>query len=339
MKTPSGTVIQAGMPMKARKAGDAKTSGLLLRGVVMATYVTDDPNHPSFADMVNPPSAVYCDVCVYPSIAGQRWFAFSKVLVTQKRGGLHDEELWVPKATKTNILGVLNEGQGANPASFDGDHVLIGFLNNSFDEPIILRGLPHPSKDVGNDLYASGKRTKLKLADGNPDFCKHNGVFRGVDQYGNHIIDTTYGNIGQLLAAGVEPPPDVTGISGNQTQKLPQESTYDVVFYNMAAPIVPIEVARFSCKKDMFEILLTFLPTLKVEGSALTAKLTLGSGAVSAAIAEHLQTLWGQLNTWLNVTHVHPTGTGPSGPATPTSALSPTWDTSINSGKLTFPDG
>jgi hypothetical protein len=234
-----------------------------------------------------------------------------------------------------NLVGTLNEGEGANPAQMDGDHVLIGFLNDSLDEPVIVRGLPHPSKDVGNDLYEVGKRLKVKLVDGNPDFCKHNGVFSGVDQLGNHVVDSRYARDKVLLPGGLEPPPDVSGLKGNQKRELPSEATYEVAFYNMAAPIVPIEVARFKYTKEMFEILLTLLPTLKVEGSLLTAKLTLGSGAVSAAIAEHLETLWGQLKFWLD-NHKHPTGTGPSEKPTTTS---PAWSAAIKSGKLTFPDG
>ncbi|NIR15124.1 MAG: hypothetical protein GWN86_14760, partial [Desulfobacterales bacterium] len=144
----------------------------------MATYVTDDPNHPKALDLLNRPSAVYCDVLTYNSIPGRRWAGFKKVLVSQDQGGLHDEKLWVPRATKTNLFGTLNEGEGANPADMDGDHVLIGFMNDSLNEPIILKALPHPAKDLGNDLYPVGKRLKLKRVDGNPDFIKHNGVFR-----------------------------------------------------------------------------------------------------------------------------------------------------------------
>lgn len=62
----------------------------------------------------------------------------------------------------------------------------------------------------------------------------------------------------------------------------------------------------------------------------------LGVADVSAAIADHLETLWGKLNTWLDA-HVHGTGVGPSSP--PTTGPSEVWDGSINSNKLKFPDG
>lgn len=334
--TPSGTRIQSGTPVRRRDPGRPSAMGLLVRGVVMATYVTDDPGHPLIADLKHRPCAVYCDVVVFPNIPGQRWFAMKQVLVSQKRGGLHDDDLWKPRATTMNITtGVLDSGTGSNPAQFDGDHVLIGFLDNSFDEPIILRGLPHPSRDQKNELYPVGKRLKLMTVDGNPDFVKHQGVFRGVDGDGNYVVDSTFANAGTLLPAGIEPPPDATGTSGNQSYNLPQAATHEVTFWNMTAPIVPVEVAKMKMSKDALEVLITLLPCLKVEGSALTAKLTLGSGTVSATIAEHLQTLWTQLKTWMD-THVHPTGTGPSG-VTPTPG--PAWAANIKSGKLTFPDG
>jgi hypothetical protein len=310
---------------------------LLLRGFVIATYVTDTDDHPAASDPVNPPKAVYCDLVVYPSIPKQRWFFLPKVLVSQRRGGLHDDDLWKPKAATMNVITqVLDEGLGSNPAQLDGDHVLVGFLNDSYDEPIILRGLPHPTRDIGNELYGSGKRLVLKQVDGCPDMEKFQGTFRGVDADGNYIVDTTFGHNGELLPGGVEPPPDTTGTSGNQTNNLPKDSKREVVFYDMTAPLAPVEVGRFSMSQDAFEILLLLLPTLKVEGNSATAKLTLGSGDVSAAIAETLELLWADLVTWLSQITV-PTGTGPSG--VPLNNPPPSWNALINSTKVKFPNG
>ena len=135
-----GTRLQTGIPVSYRAENPTHTKGLLLRGVVIATYVTDDPLHPKIADMLNQPITVYCDVLVYPSIPRQRWFVLEQVLVSQARGGVQSDNIWKPKATTTNLVTqVLNDTLGANPAQFDGDHVLIGFLNDSFSEPIILR--------------------------------------------------------------------------------------------------------------------------------------------------------------------------------------------------------
>lgn len=328
--------FQSGIPRQAIQPGTPAAKGWLLKGVVMASYVTDSDNHPASGDNKNPPMAVYCDVAVYTNVPRQRWFFLEKVLVSQNRGGLHDDNSWIPKATKTNIVTqILDNTISSNPGQLDGDHVLIGFLNDSFDEPIIIRGIPHPSRDVGNELYSTGKRLKLKQVDGNPEFSKYQGVFRGVDTLGNHVVDSTFAHDGELLEAGLEPLPDTTGTSGNQSRKLPKDSTHEITFWDMTVPLAPVEVAKYSCSEDAFEIFLTLFPMIKVEGSGATAKLTLGDGAVKAAIADHLQSLWTTLRTDF-LKHKHPTGTGPSGiPDTPL----PAWDTSINSGKLTFPDG
>jgi len=317
-------------------------NGLLLKGVVVATYVTDDPGHPKFLDLKSQPKAVYCDVVTYSTIPRQKWFFLEKVLVSQRRGGLHDDGIWKPKAATMNVVTqVLNDTIGANPGQLDGDHVLVGFMNNTFDEPVIIRGIPHPSRDVGNENYSAGKSLKLKLVDGiqnAPDYVKHQGVFHGVDELGNHVVDSTFGHVGQLLPFGIEPPPDVLGISGNQTRNLPQNSTHEVIFWNMASPLTPVEVAKFKCTKDEFEILINMLPTLKVDGSAATANLTLGTGGVSAAIAESMAILWANLASWLAL-HTHPDPVSGFTGVPVQAATIPPWDSAIASGRLTFPPG
>lgn len=329
---------QSGIQRTPVQHGTPKTNGLLLKGVVTATYVTDDTNHPSSQDSKNKPIAVYCDVVTYPTITRQRWQLFERVLVSTNRGGLHDDNQWKPRATTTNIVTkVLDSQLGSNPGQLDGDHVLVGFMNDSFDEPVILRGIPHPSRDAGNELYSVGKRIKLKLVDGNPDFAKHLGTFRGVDGEGNHIVDSRYGHNGTLLENGNEPLPDTSGTSGNQNRKLPKDSTHEISFWDMTNPTSPTQVASYKCQKDVFEILLTMLPCVKIEGSDTTAKLTLGNGAVKAAIADHLETWWTiSVKPWLAAITVA-TGTGPSG--VPLNNPPPSWNSAVNSGKLTFPDG
>jgi hypothetical protein len=316
-----GTRIQSGTPLRVRSP-ELNISGLLLRGVVMATYVTDSPEHPRAGDTLNPPLSVYCDVVVYPSIPGQRWFPMHQVAVAQERGGLHNGEIWKPRATTRNLLTNLDRSAGANIAHFDGDHVLIGFLNNSPTEPIILKALSHPSRDLGNENLESGKRITLKLVDGDPDFRKHHGIFYGVSDKGDFVVDSRWGHDGTLLPDGKEPPAPTTGASGNQIGNLPQGSKWRVVFYNMAAPEAPVEVS--SMDLDL--------------ASDTFARVTLGGGAVKVAIADHLEELYTQAVTGIKdafATHKHPTGTGPSG--TPDVQF-PVWDSRINSRHLTIPD-
>lgn len=333
MKIGKGFRTQGGIPRKLRNP-HSKPNGLLLKAVVTATYVTDTLEHPKATDFNNTPCAVYCDVLVYGSGPNMDWFNIPKVLVSQKRGGLHNDDLWKPKATSKNILNTLNDTFGSNPGNFDGDHVLIGFMNNNFQEPIILRGIPHPSRDVFNELYSVGKRIKLKEIDGDPDFVKHHGVFRGVDDKGNFVVDTTFGNNGNTEEAGLEPLPDTTGTSGNQSFVLPKDSTYSVELKDMTVPIAPFGTVKFELKNEDGNLQLTVLgqDSLKVDGYSALATVTIGNGAVSAAIAESVQALWSQLLISLTA-HVHGDAT-----AAVFSTPLPTWDANANnSNKLTFP--
>lgn len=59
-----------------------------------------------------------------------------------------------------------------------------------------------------------------------------------------------------------------------------------------------------------------------------------GAVQVAVTIAEHLEALYGDLETWAK-THKHPTGMGPSGP---TADVPPAWDANINSVKMLIPD-
>lgn len=318
-----GTRNQSGIPTRPIRRDGVRARGLLLRGVVMATYVTDDGEHPNADDTLAAPSAVYCDVLVYASIPGQRWFTLGKVLVSQNRGGLHRGDIWRPRATSINILGDLNEFEGSNPAYFDGDHVLIGFLNDSLNQPVILRGLPHPSRDVENGNYDSGKRMKLKMVDGDPDFHKHHGVYWGVTDSGDFVVDTTFGNDGSIAANGREPDPATDGASGNQEYKIPKDATHELVVLDMSDPLSPVEVGKL---------------IFQANGAQDDVTLQLGTGAVKVAIADHLESLYATALTGIKAvfeSHKHPTGTGPSGISdTPF----PDWDSAINSVKLTISD-
>ena len=316
--------------------------GLLLKGVVLATYVVDDAGHPKAEDSVNLPIAVYCDVLIYTNLPRQRWFTFSQVLVSQKRGGMHSDELWKPRAVSQNVVDTLNDSSGSNPGNLDGDHVLVGFMNDSFNEPVILRGIPHPARDIGNESLEVGKRLKLKVVDGDPDFVKHHGVYRGVDDKGNFIVNTTHGNDGTVDSEGKEPSPDTTGQSGNQIFNLPQDSKFEVVLWNMSNPEIPVEFGRFELQKNGGNIHFAFDEgeTLKINGKDGETTFIMGDGAVKVAIADHLQSFYGsdlEATTIKGVffNHTHPDAMGGTGK--PTTSL-PEWDNQINSDKMKVPD-
>jgi len=209
-----GVALQSGIPKRAPLMRPADLTGVLLRGVVLATYVTDDPNHP-FAGSPSAPLAVYCDVLTY----GRRQLLIPHALVSQEGASIHSGAIWRPRAATMDITGApFDPNKATNPANMDGDHVLVGFLDGNSNQPIILRSLPHPAAD---------SRLKITLVDGDPRMTKHHGVVWGVKDNGDYLMDTTAAYSGdQLQPDGSEPPP--TAGAGNQLHYLPTGATWYV---------------------------------------------------------------------------------------------------------------
>ena len=332
---------QSGLQKRGVLGQMGNPHGLLVRGVVMATYVLDDPGHPSqteTSDDGKDPVAVYCDVLVYSALRACHSHYLTKVPVSQDRGSLHDGRIWMPKATSIDVTGaVLDPNTGTRVANMDGDHVLVGFMDDALNLPVILAGIPHPSHDVGNLDRTTGHRRGLKLVDGHPDLFKHHGTVYGVLDNGDYRVDTTHANDGKLNADGTEPDPPTDG-KGAQRFDLPQDAEQRIEWWDMVDPMAPVSKSYILATKDGYEIHLDGGATLKVELKDGGAKLTLGDGAKSAIIAEAWQAFFdGTLKTWIT-THTHPTGVGPSG-APLESAGFPAYSASnATSTKLKFPD-
>lgn len=337
MLTGTGTRLQAGIPRSTKTSPPLAANGLLLRGVVMATYVSDDPVHPVSDNTKSTPIAVYCDVLVYPSRPGSRWMGLKNVVVSQPVAGMHRGRIWKPRAASVDFGGQ-ELSELSDPSQIDGDHVLVGFLNGSFDQPIVVGSLPHPAIDTGHPDGELGQRMKLTLTDGDPDYFKHHGVYYGVSDDGNWVLDTTWANSGEIDSQGIEPDPP-TDARGSINLRLPQDASYDVSLFDMSTPASPNEVCKLSIFKDKLELKITQGASLVVEEDGADATLTLGDGAVAVAVANHLQTLYQSLATNIAAAdaHTHTLGAGvTSGPNVPIAP--PAWDSNINSNKLLIPD-
>jgi hypothetical protein len=332
-----GFRTQNGIPVRFRKE-NSNPNGLLLKGVVTATYVVDSEEHPKIEDTVNSPCAIYCDVLIYTSISYCRWFPLSKVLVSQKRGGMHNDDIWKPRAVSQNIFGDFNSTSGSNPGALDGDHVLIGFINNSFNEPIILKGIPHPSRDIYNEENELGKRIKLKVVDGDPDLIKHHGVFHGILDSGDYVVNTVYANNGVTDDNGKESSPSIDGSSGNQRYSLPKDSIYSIEFKDVSNPINPVNTVTLTVRANdnNIEVIKDGENVLTVNDKGLLSILKLGNGSVSVAIATHLKILYNNLYNAI-FSHIHPIGSPNTGSPIFTPPL-PIWDQAIESDRLTIPD-
>lgn len=246
----NGARLQAGIPKRAPMTNPGDATGMLLRGVVTATYVIDDPQHPFADDDTKVPTAVYCDVLTF----GRQWRFIPKCIVAQERSGLHSGHVWKPRACSMTLTGdTADLNQGTNPAILDGDHVLVGFIDGNGNQPVIMRALPHPAADVGNEEFGVGHRLKLTVEDGDPDFYKHNGSYYGIHKNGDFYIDTTHANDGELLDAdgeyGHEPEPPTDG-KGSVVCHLPQDARWSVKLMDMSDPLNPVPVLIKEMTKD-----------------------------------------------------------------------------------------
>lgn len=321
----------AGQGQHALRAG-----GIILRAAVTATYVQLDGSPALPTSLVSAPTAVYCDVLTYSSMAGYRNGPLARVPVMQHLG-LHHGHLWLPKASTTNINDGAPIGKSTmDPQDLDGDHVLIQFLEDDLSRPIITGLVPHPRLNTGNDELEVGHRLKLKLADGNPEFWKRNGSFFGFDKDGNFTIDTTRANSGEVGTDGSETPAD-NAANGNVTVKLNAKTTLRLVGLNVDGADPKFEL---TLKDNELILKLQDGETLKLTDKDGNATMTVGDGARHVAIVEALQALYTSLQTKLIAfdAHVHPTGVGPSGPPAPLIAA-PAWDPAINSTKVKIPNG
>lgn len=294
--------------------------GLLVRGCVVATYI-----HEEKRQGINEEVAAYCDVMVYTSLPhdmlrrGNRqlggnspFFMLPNVLVSQERGGLHDGSIWKPRAATQDISGGnLDPEGGTNPGNMDGDHVLIGFMDDNLSQAVILRGIPHPKADIGNELRAVGNRMRLKLVDGDPSFRKHHGSFWGVEDDGSFVVDTTRAHGGAFDPGGTEPVPnELDASNGNLKYRLAKGSTQKIEIFQ-DFDTTPLVIADVEFKEDGFTIRLVTggvaVQEFKLDPAG---KLTIGDGALSAAIGELVRTFLDDVKASYNA-HNHGASVSP----------------------------
>jgi hypothetical protein len=344
-RLPSGAVLQSAIPMRKGPAAGIHTS--LVRGAVMVTYVTDDSSHPFAADN---PVAVYCDVLVYTQLPGSKFYYLKNCLVAQPMGGIQRGHIWKPRASRidtTNPAG-LDQNVASNPANFDGDHVLVSFIDGKGNQPVIIGTVPHPSLDVGNAQKPIGARLKLQVADGDPSFLKHHGSYFGIDDAGEFKVDTTFANGGTTDASGNEPAPSTSGSNGNHLYNFEQHSKRLTSLMNMANPTSPSAVMTellalasyvldYMSQTPAWQVKAGSNNVLNLQNSGSSTTAAVGDGSCGVANGTNLAMLWGNLVTYLNA-HTHPTSTGPSGlPST----MAPTYSSqsSVTSSKVTIPNG
>lgn len=352
-------VRQTGLTNRSPLSAGAERGDVTIRGVVIATYAADEEDRPSIVGegkATYEPKSVHCDVLTY---GGRYRYFLPRVPVVQVRHGLNDHtSLWIPRATKINIASGIaprlvrdEAGPADDPRDFDGDHVIVQFFEDDPQQPFIFGALPHPratfriTKDLG-EL----KRTR------------HRGVVAAVDAAGNVTLDTRGANSGAIeTPAGTEPAVEDDG-HGNVTVHMNRAASLTVVG---ARTDGSLETFQLAMSEGEFVVKLSNGESLTLVDKDALAQLKVGNGAVHAAIVEHLQALWTQMLTrdttftaaliaYLTTIQTDITAMlaalGLTGSSTAgatafatasgsTNPPTPAWDATINSGKLSFPDG
>ena len=313
LRLPGGNRLQSGIPSRPVPNQPGRAMGLNLTGAVTATYVMDDPHHFHNDGRAGEVGAisVYCDVLCYTNISGMRWRFLPRCRVRQDRGGIHSGRVWKPRASTMDVTGeALDLDKGSNPANFDGDHVMVSFLNDQLNEPIIVGGIPHPSVDTGNDGSTERQRIQLREADGDPDFWKHHGAKYGVESNGDFVVDTRFSHDGAFTDAGKEKDPPTDG-TGAQRLNLPLDAEFRVSFQDMTDPVNPTEKATLTITKEKFH--LVFVDSgfeLLIDDSNTVIHLG-GDGenaVIESLVRPEFQKLVDKINEvkWLLGAHRHP---------------------------------
>jgi hypothetical protein len=194
-RAPDGTVIQSGFQRRpANNHHDVSSvDGWITRGVILQTYYADEDDRNGWVKGLQ--RSMLSDVRTY----GRYSRTLTRVPHAQRTHGLFDEDFRTPRSSTQNINGgdLLSEPSGSKgPTSadkIDGDHVLIGFLDNDPMQPVILPfSLPHPSA-----AYTPQK------ADGRVKRMRHSGVLMEWDSVGNFTLDAR-GAAKQELVNGAE---------------------------------------------------------------------------------------------------------------------------------------
>jgi len=185
MEGDHGEVYQAGIPSRLATENDDgwKAGGWITRAVVLAVYYTDEDERNGWVK--GKQKNILCDVRTIGAYSRPLF----KVPVLQHIQGLWDEDIYIPRAAQQNISGgTFSTGSAAKdnvqptPAEqMDGDHVLIGFLDNNPKLPVIL---PYT-------LGHSASNTAPKKADGRIRRIRHNGVVIEWDKDGNLTLDAS----------------------------------------------------------------------------------------------------------------------------------------------------
>ena len=185
-----------GLPRSGRPS-----NGLILRGVVTKTIVPGSEEALS-RDSARPydvaaDGGVKCDVLI---IDPNYRTVLTDVPVMVGSAGLNDYEEWRPRESTASLTGedlILSlegtDDQITRTRDMDGDHVLVTFMGNDTNQPVIIGQIPHPNTNRKPD-GSSGQQFKWRK------YLR--GIDIGVTIEGNVTLDLTQANDGGITTPG-----------------------------------------------------------------------------------------------------------------------------------------
>jgi hypothetical protein len=226
-----GMLLQSGMQGRpANHYQDLEsTNGWITRAVVLQTYYADEDDRNGWVSN-GLQRCVLCDVRTY----GVYQRVLRKVPVLQKKQSLWDEDIDIPRPATLNLQGgILRTGSAADSGypptaaeDLDGDHVLVGFLDNDPSQPVILPfEMPHPNSNYRPE-QANGRVRRLR----------YKGILMEWDSSSNFTIDATGAAKEALLEQGVED--SASGSGGQITLKTSDGNNQTSIHLNAAGQIL-----------------------------------------------------------------------------------------------------
>lgn len=212
----TGGLLSASFSKSRPQAQPTRAFGLLLRGVVIASYsVEDDPLfdgggaapgelEPSKAGLQDLYSPNYCDVYTYSNRPGSNNRILSRVLVPNGRSSPTSAHTRLLRPAQINLatgmaLSELAVGELLPPpGDLDGDHVLVGFMDDDLGCPVVLSGIPHPRA-----LSSQGQLLRASKLAGDAEQLVHNGVRLAITENGDLDVDMR-GGVPAIRTSGGE---------------------------------------------------------------------------------------------------------------------------------------
>jgi hypothetical protein len=196
MRSYDGNLIQSGVRSRPGTAYQdlSNTMGWMTRAVVLAVYFSDQDTRNGWVKGLQ--RTVLCDVRTY----GRYSRFLAKVPVLQHVQGLHDQDLYVPRPSRINIEGgdAVGQPSGKTPPTsaekLDGDHVLVGFLDNDPNQPVVLPFVMAHPKANRPPTAADGRQRRIRFQ----------GTLLEFDQNGNFTVDATGAAKEELGPGGAE---------------------------------------------------------------------------------------------------------------------------------------